>query len=106
MRSTRAPERPAASSEEPVGESRRRRRRRPPRGRIARKEQRAGYLFASPWLLGLILLTVGPLLASVLLSITNWNLISSPRWVGAQNYRDMIHDYNFWQSVRVTLYYT
>jgi len=105
MRTTRAPERPAASPEEP-DEGRRRGSRRRPRGRIARKEQRAGFLFASPWLLGLILFTAGPMIASVLLSITNWNLISSPRWVGLENYRTMVTDHNFQQSIRVTLYYT
>jgi multiple sugar transport system permease protein len=76
------------------------------RGRISRSEERAALLFSSPWLVGLIVFTVGPILASVLLSITNWNLISSPRLVGLANYRDMVHDHNFWQSVRVTLYYT
>src|SRR5947208_2702829 len=101
---TRAFERPAPS-EEPE-ERGRRRSRRQKRGRIARKEQRAGFLFASPWLLGLILFTTGPMIASVLLGITNWNLISSPRWVGLQNYRDMVGDYNFLQSVKVTLFYT
>ena len=83
-----------------------RRRRRASRGRILRKEQRAAYLFASPWLIGTVLFVVGPIIASLLLSASNWNLISSPRWVGLQNYRDMIHDRNFWQSIRVTLYYT
>jgi multiple sugar transport system permease protein len=80
--------------------------RKPARGRIARKEERAALLFGSPWLVGLVVFTVGPVVASVLLSITNWNLISSPRVVGLENYRYMAHDQNFWQSVRVTLYYT
>jgi multiple sugar transport system permease protein len=73
---------------------------------MSRREERAGFLFASPWLLGVILLVLGPILASVALSLTNWNLISSPRLLGVENYRTMIHDANFWQSVRVTLTYT
>jgi multiple sugar transport system permease protein len=101
---TRAIDRPAPS-EEPEERSGRRLRHRP-RGRIARKEQRAGFLFASPWLLGLILFTAGPMVASVLLSLTNWNLISSPRFLGLQNYRTMASDQNFLQSIKVTLYYT
>lgn len=84
----------------------RRERRRAPRSRNSRKEQRAGYLFASPWLVGTVLFVVGPIIASLALSVTNWNLISSPRLVGLENYRDMVHDRNFWQSIRVTLYYT
>jgi multiple sugar transport system permease protein len=87
-------------------ESRRKRRARRPRGRVTRKEEVAAFLFASPWLLGVILFVVGPILASVLISATNWNLLSSPRWVGLENYRDMIDDRNFWQSIRVTLFYT
>jgi multiple sugar transport system permease protein len=79
---------------------------RPGRSRVARKEQRAGYLFAAPWLIGTVLFVVGPIVASVLLSATNWNLISSPRWVGLENYRDMLGDHNFTQSIRVTLFYT
>jgi ABC-type sugar transport system permease subunit len=85
---------------------RRRRGRRPPKGRIAKKEQRAGFLFASPWLLGTILFVLGPILASVLLSATNWNLLTSAKWVGLENYRDMVHDRNFYQSIKVTLFYT
>lgn len=73
---------------------------------MSRKEERAGFLFASPWLLGMVLFVAGPIAASVLLSLTNWNLISSPRWVGFENYRDMLEDHNFQQSVKVTLYYT
>jgi multiple sugar transport system permease protein len=82
------------------------RRARSGRSRLARKEARAGWLFASPWLLGTILFVVGPIVASVLLSITNWNLISSPHWIGFENYRDMAHDSDFWQSVKVTLFYS
>jgi multiple sugar transport system permease protein len=83
-----------------------RRRAKVPRGRMAKREERAAFLFSSPWLLGLILFVIGPIIASVALSVTNWNLISSPRLVGLRNYRDMIDDRNFWQSIRVTLTYT
>jgi multiple sugar transport system permease protein len=95
-----------ASSETGDAEGKRGRRTKVPRGRMAKKEERAAFLFASPWLLGLILFVVGPILASVALSVTNWNLISSPRFVGLRNYSDMIDDRNFWQSIRVTLTYT
>jgi multiple sugar transport system permease protein len=88
------------------GEQKRKRRVKVPRGRMARSEERAAFLFATPWLLGLIVLVVGPILASVALSFTNWNLISSPHVVGLKNYGDMVGDRNFWQSVRVTLFYT
>jgi multiple sugar transport system permease protein len=95
----------SASAEADAG-GKRKRRANVPRGRMARSEERAAFLFATPWLLGLILFVVGPILASVALSFTNWNLISSPHLVGLKNYRDMAGDRNFWQSVRVTLFYT
>ena len=62
-------------------------------------------MFASPWILGTVLFVVGPVIASVLLSLTNWNLISTPKVVGLRNYHDMVESADFWQSVRVTLFY-
>ena len=76
------------------------------RSQAARREERTGFLFASPWLLGVLLFLIGPIVASGLLSLTNWNLISSPRVVGLENYRFMAEDETFWQSVRVTLFYS
>lgn len=73
--------------------------------KAARREERAGYLFASPWLIGTLLFLIGPIVASMLLSFTNWNLISPAKWVGLDNYRDMVSDRNFAQSIRVTLFY-
>jgi multiple sugar transport system permease protein len=99
-----APEGPATSAGEtevPGGRGRR-----AGRSTASRKEQRAGFLFASPWLIGVVLFLIGPIVASGLLSLTNWNLISSPRWVGLQNYRTMIASDSFWQSIKVTLFYT
>jgi multiple sugar transport system permease protein len=73
---------------------------------MARKEQRAAYLFLSPWLIGLTVFWMLPILASFLLSLSEWNLLTSPRWVGLENYREMFfHDRTFWVSIRVTLKY-
>ncbi len=78
-----------------------------PRGRMAREEERAAYLFLLPWLIGLVVFLIGPIIASVIISMTDWNLVSSPQWVGLANYQEMLFDdRNFWQSIRVTLYYT
>lgn len=104
MGAIRAPELPAVSVGEgemrgkPGGGAR--------RGRLSRREGRAGVLFASPWLLGAVLFLIGPIIASVLISLTNWNLLSSPKLVGLENYREMLHNRNFWQSVKVTLFFT
>src|SRR4051812_7985097 len=77
------------------------------RGRMARQEERAAYLFLLPWLIGLVVFLLGPIIASIGISMTNWNIITSPQWVGLENYHDMLFDDpNFWQSIRVTLKYT
>ena len=76
-----------------------------PMSRVARQQERAAYLFLLPWLLGLLLFTGGPILASLAISVTNWNLLTTPQFVGLENYTEMASDWNFWQSVRVTLRY-
>lgn len=75
------------------------------RSRSARREERAGFLFASPWLIGVVIFLIGPIIASLLLSFTNWNLVSPARWVGFDNYEEMLGNRNFRQSVNVTLFY-
>lgn len=47
---------------------------------------RAGYLFLTPWLIGFFGLTLGPALVSLYLSFTDFDLLGTPRWVGAANY--------------------
>jgi multiple sugar transport system permease protein len=74
------------------------------KGLMARKEQRAAYLFLSPWLLGLALFWVIPIIASIGLSMSEYNIITSPHWIGLENYREMLFDdRTFWVSIRVTL---
>src|SRR5699024_4474065 len=62
----------------------------------------AGYLSISPWLIGFILLIVGPMIASLYLSFTNYNLLSSPTWVGFDNYIRLFDDGRFLKSLVVT----
>ncbi|MCA4135089.1 carbohydrate ABC transporter permease [Arthrobacter sp. M4] len=66
---------------------------------------RAGYTFLLPWLLGFIVLTVGPMLSSLYLSFTNYNLFEAPKWIGFDNYVNLFSDDRFLQSVQVTLSY-
>ena len=74
------------------------------KGLMARKEQRAAYLFLSPWLIGLAAFWVIPLIASTLLSMSEWNIIQDPEWLGLQNYKEMLFDdRTFWVSIGVTL---
>jgi len=50
-------------------------------------ETRAGWLSISPWIVGFLIFTLGPVVASLYFSFTKYDVISSPRWVGLANYR-------------------
>jgi len=72
----------------------------------ARQEAIEGYLGILPWLLGLILFTAGPMLASAVISLTNWDIVRPPVWIGLGNYVELFTaDPLFWTSLRVTLTY-
>ena len=77
--------------------------------RLRRREGIAGYVFLSPWLLGLMAITAFPMLFSLYLSFTNYDILSSwdaVEWVGLDNYRRMFStDPSFWHAVSVTLTY-
>ena len=64
------------------------------------------YLMLSPFLIGLLVFIVGPLLFSMILSLMKWNIIGSPQWVGMENYQALVSDKVFWASFRNTFWYT
>lgn len=74
-------------------------------GKMALKEERAAYFFLLPWLLGLVIFLGFPVIASILLSMTEWNLLNPPVWVGLENYIKMFADRDFYHSMGVTLKY-
>ncbi|MEU0842472.1 sugar ABC transporter permease [Streptomyces sp. NPDC005962] len=63
----------------------------------------SAHVFLAPWLIGAVVLTLGPMLASLYLSFTDYDLFSKPQWVGLANYRYMLEDDRFLTSVGVTL---
>lgn len=65
----------------------------------------AGYLCLSPWLFGFTFFTLGPIIASIFLSFTEWNMIKAPVWIGAQHYIDMFSDPNFALGLQKTFTY-
>ena len=75
------------------------------RSRRRTVEALTAYGFLLPWLVGLVGLTLGPMLYSLYLSFTRYDLLSPPRWAGLANYRDMIDDPRLHHSVEVTLVY-
>lgn len=56
------------------------------------KKDLIGYSFISPWLLGFLAFTIGPMIASLYLSFTNYDLLSSAKWVGLENFIRMFSD--------------
>jgi multiple sugar transport system permease protein len=66
---------------------------------VARRRSRYGkghgwwaLFFLGPWLIGLLLFTAGPMVASLYLSFTDYDLFGSPQWVGFDNYTQMFTD--------------
>lgn len=71
-----------------------------------KKEACAGWLFISPWVIGFICLTGGPLLFSLYASFTNYNMTSRMDFIGLENYIRMFQkDPVFWKALGNTLYY-
>lgn len=73
--------------------------------RAHRRENRQGYLFVLPWIMGLFLFTLIPMIFSAVLSLCDWNIVtglSTIKFVHFQNYIKLFHDGNFYQSLKVT----
>ncbi|MCL1988550.1 MAG: sugar ABC transporter permease [Firmicutes bacterium] len=71
------------------------------------KENLWAYGFLSPWFVGFLVFTGGPIIASFVLSLTRWNLLGTPEFVGLQNYVSMFSiGSGFVNSLRATLIYT
>lgn len=66
-----------------------------------------GLLFASPVLLGFLIFVVGPIIYTLVLSFTSYNVVSSPKFVGLANYKVLLcgQDAFFYPAVKATLYY-
>ncbi|MFC7026099.1 carbohydrate ABC transporter permease [Promicromonospora thailandica] len=70
-----------------------------------RADTKAGYAFLSPWLLGFGLLTAGPMLMSLYLAFTDYNLFRAPTFVGLDNFAALFADARFLKSAQVTAIY-
>jgi multiple sugar transport system permease protein len=74
-------------------------------GKSANRDNKAAAIFLAPWLVGLFAITLGPIVASLYLSFTNYNLLQSPSFTGLANIERMLHDSNLGSSLIVTLVY-
>jgi multiple sugar transport system permease protein len=57
---------------------------------LGRREAIQGYLYISPWLAGLVIFTAGPIVASAYMSLTEYRILVPPKFVGLDNYRQML----------------
>ena len=64
-----------------------------------------GWIFAAPWLFGLLVFYFYPLLSSIFYSLTDFNGMRMNAFVGLENYRMLFRDNVFWISIRNTLLY-
>jgi multiple sugar transport system permease protein len=63
-------------------------------------------LFLGPTLLGLAILSAGPILATLAISLTDWDLLTAPKFGGLDNYLQLISDHRFQVALRNTFFYT
>ncbi|WP_077624680.1 carbohydrate ABC transporter permease [Sediminibacillus massiliensis] len=70
------------------------------------KKNRIALLFLFPWIIGIITLGIIPMIASLYLSFTEYNMFQAPSWVGLANFQEMLtNDARFIQSLKVTFIY-
>ena len=73
---------------------------------LSRRETMWAYILIAPWIIGFIVFTAGPMIASAYFSLTEYDVINPPRFVGLENWQYMFtEDPLFWHSLRVTLTY-
>ncbi len=66
-----------------------------------------GLLFIAPWIIGFLVLQLYPFITSLVYSFAEYNIMSSPKFIGIQNYVQLLtRDREFWNSLRVTVVYT
>ena len=71
------------------------------------REEVEAYLFLTPWIIGFLIFLLGPLLASVYLSMTEYNILKPAQFIGFENFEQLfLRDDLFWQSLKVTAIYT
>lgn len=61
-----------------------------------------GYAFISPWLIGFFGFLFIPMISIFFLSLSQWDLLSAPQWIGVKNYSNLFQDVLFWKSLKVT----
>lgn len=69
------------------------------------RKQRIGFLFILPWLIGLIIFTLFPMIAAAYISLTDWTIVGEANFVGFANYAKLFKSQEFYSSLWVTIRY-
>ena len=74
---------------------------------VSKREAVQGILFASPAILGFLIFTLGPMIASLIMSFTDYAIVNDVKFIGFQNYKDLFDgtDPFFYKSLKVTTYF-
>jgi multiple sugar transport system permease protein len=73
---------------------------------LKRRETLAALAFISPWFIGFLIFTAGPMVVSLGLSLTNYDVLNAPRFIGLKNYQDLLRDSRFLLGLSNSVYYT
>lgn len=73
---------------------------------ILTAERRWALILLAPYIIGIVGLQCGPILATWLISFCRWDVVTAPTWIGLGNYQRLAEDAVFWKAMRNTLYYT
>ncbi|MBX6771373.1 MAG: sugar ABC transporter permease [Chloroflexi bacterium] len=76
------------------------------RSRLLWAEYRDAYLMAAPFIIGFVIFTAGPMIASIILAFMRWELVVPPQWVGLENFRQLLTDRYVGIALFNTAYYT
>lgn len=76
------------------------------RSGLAQQQNRWGWIFAAPAIIGFVVFVAGPMVASFVIGLTDWSIGLSPTFVGFDNYTALFQDERFWAALRATAFYT
>ncbi len=71
-----------------------------------KSDRRWFFFFISPWLVGFVILTVGPMIFSLFMSFTDWDMLTKMNFIGLDNYKNLFHDEIFILALKNTFKYT
>jgi multiple sugar transport system permease protein len=75
------------------------------RSGLARAQERWGWIFAAPAIIGFVVFVLGPMVASFVIGMTDWTIGLPPNFIGLANYQEIFTDNVFYASLRATAYY-